>query len=75
MSEQHELMTPDNRWQTRFLVGGAILGALIGVATAYMMVRSAEQKQAGPPQISTGDALKTVVGVIGLMRGIASLGD
>ena len=75
MSEQHDLMAPDNNWQTRFLLIGTVVGALVGGATAYMLIRSAEQKQAGPPRISTGDALKTVVGVIGLMRGIASLGD
>ena len=75
MSEQHDLMTADNKWQTRFLLIGTVVGALVGGAPAYMMIRSAEQKQAGPPQISTGDVLKTVVGIIGLMRGIASLGD
>ena len=75
MSEQHDLVTSDNRWQTRFLLVGTVLGALVGGATAYMLIRGAEQKQAGPPKISTGDALKPVVGVIGLMRGIASLGD
>lgn len=74
MSE-NEIITPNEGWQTRVLVIGAVAGALIGAATAYLMIRTAAEKQGGPPKISTGDAIKTAVGVIGLMRGIASLGD
>ena len=48
---------------------------MLGVATAYLLIRTAEEKHGGLPKISTGDAVKSVIGVIGLMRGIASLGD
>lgn len=72
---QHEMITPNEGWQTRVLVIGAVAGAFIGAATAYLMIRTATEKQSGPPKISTSDAIKSMVGVIGLMRGIASLGD
>jgi hypothetical protein len=62
-------------WKTKLLVIGGVLGALVGLGTAYLLVREAEEKGSGPPEISTADAVKATVGVIGLMRGIASLGD
>lgn len=70
-----EILTPNENWQNRFLLIGTVLGAAVGAATAYLVIRTAKEKHSGPPKISTGDAVKTAVGVIGLMRGIASLGD
>ena len=67
-------MQADN-WKTQTLIAGAIVGALIGAGTAYLLARTAEESGGGPPQITTGDAIKSAIGVIGLMRGIASLGD
>lgn len=63
------------QWRTRFLLIGAGIGAVIGAGTAYLLARTAEESGGGPPQISTGDAVKAAVGVIGVVRGIASLGD
>lgn len=68
-------MTTTDNWKTRTLVVGAIVGALIGVASAYLLARTAEESGGGPPQISTGDAIKSAIGIVGLVRGIASLGD
>ena len=73
-------MPPENtpqtlNWRTKFLLIGGILGAVVGVGTAYLMARTAEESQAGPPQISTGDAVKAAVAVIGTVRGLAALGD
>ena len=65
----------NNNWQTRYLIGGAIIGGLIGLFTAYWLVRTSEDKHGAPPDISTGDVLRTTVGLIGIIRGIASLGD
>jgi hypothetical protein len=62
-------------WKTKMLVIGGVLGAVIGLGTAYLLVREAEEKGGGPPEISTADAVKATVGVVGLMRGIASLGN
>jgi len=62
-------------WQKRFLLIGAILGAIAGLAAAWMLVQSAEKKNGGPPEISGADMLRSTVGIIGIIRGIASLGD
>ncbi|MEM8856938.1 MAG: hypothetical protein AAGD96_01370 [Chloroflexota bacterium] len=73
MEEQQ--VSQNNGWQNRFLVIGAILGALAGLLSAWMLVKSAERKHDGPPEISNADLLKSTVGVIGIIRAIASLGD
>ncbi|MCP4425433.1 MAG: hypothetical protein GY803_13145 [Chloroflexi bacterium] len=60
-------------WKTKVLLIGATLGAAVGLGTAYLMVRTAEENDAGPPKIKTGDALKAGVNIVGLVRGIAAL--
>lgn len=68
------MSTTDN-WKNKTLIVGAVVGALIGLGTAYLLARTAEESGGGPPEISTGEAIKTAIGVVGIMRGIASLGD
>ena len=67
------LSTPN--WKTKFLIIGGITGALLGLGTAYLLTRTAEEAQGGPPDIGTVDLIKAGVGVVGLVRGIAALGD
>jgi hypothetical protein len=71
---QLETMT-DEQWKTRTLIVGALVGAILGLGTAYLLNRTAEETGGGPPQITTGDAVKAAIGIVGVMRGIASLGD
>jgi hypothetical protein len=61
-------------WKPKFLISGTAVGALIGLAAAYLLAQSAEEEQGGPPAISTNDMLKAGVSIIGVVRGIASLG-
>ncbi len=63
-----------NSWKTKFLVAGAAVGAVVGLGTAYLLARTAEENSSGPPTITTTDALKAGVSVVGVIRGIASLG-
>ena len=60
-------------WKIKTILIGTLLGALIGLATAYLLARTAEENQDGPPKIKTGDALKAGVNIIGVVRGIAAL--
>lgn len=62
-------------WRTKTLIIGGVIGALIGVSAAYLLARTAEESGGGPPKITTGDAIKSAIGVVGLVRGIAALGD
>lgn len=68
------MSTTDN-WKNKTLIVGAVVGALIGLGTAYLLARTAEESGGGPPEISTGEAIRTAIGVVGIMRGIAALGD
>lgn len=72
---EQENQTNNNGWQNRFLLIGAILGAIAGLVSAWMLVQSAEKKNGGPPEITSSDLLRSTVGIIGIVRGIASLGD
>jgi hypothetical protein len=65
----------DQSWKTKALIAGAVVGAAIGAGTAYLLSRAAEETHGGPPKINTADAVKAAIGVVGVMRGIASLGD
>jgi hypothetical protein len=65
----------NDNWKTRVLITGGVLGALAGLSTAYLLARAAEEKGNGPPQISTSDGIKMAIAIIGVVRGIAALGD
>lgn len=67
--------TANPNWKTNLLLVGAMGGALIGAGTAYLLARSAESNRGGPPEISTKDLLTTGIAIIGVIRGIAALGD
>lgn len=67
--------TSNPNWKTKILLVGTISGALIGAGTAYLLARSAEGNSGGPPEISTKDLLSTGIAIIGVIRGIAALGD
>lgn len=68
-------METTGNWRTKTLIIGGVIGAIIGVGTAYLLARTAEESGGGPPQITTGDAIKSAIGIVGLVRGIAALGD
>lgn len=68
-------METTGNWRTKTLIVGGLIGALIGVSAAYLLARTAEERGGGPPQITTGDAIKSAIGIVGLVRGIAALGD
>lgn len=68
-------VTSNANWKTNLLLVGAIGGAVIGAGTAYLLARSAESNRGGPPEVSTKDLLSTGIAIIGVIRGIASLGD
>lgn len=64
-----------NNWKTKALIVGAVIGAIAGVGTAYLMIRTAEENEGSMPEIKTTDAIKAILNVIGLVRGIAALGS
>ncbi len=65
----------EQNWKTRVIILSTLLGAIIGMLTGYLLSRTAEESGGQPPKISTTDAIKSTVGIIGIVRGIASLGN
>lgn len=65
----------EGNWRLRFLAGGTILGAVVGLATAYLMTKASEESRNGPPDVSVMDAVGVSLSVMGVIRAIAALGD
>lgn len=65
----------NNNWKTKIIVGSTILGAASGLIAGYLLSRTAEERGDAPPKVKTGDVLRLAIGIIGLVRGIAALGD
>lgn len=68
--------TNDESWKSRTYVMGAGLGALVGMLSAYLFVRSAEENpETGRPEpIKTGTLISLLLAVMALMRQIAESG-
>jgi gas vesicle protein len=60
--------------KNRVILGGAMLGALIGLVAALLITRRAEKNER-ETAITTGEGIKIGALVFGLLRAIASLGD
>ena len=67
--------TNDDSWKMKSYIIGGMVGATVGFITAVMLVRNSDQKHAGPPDIEITEVLKISIAAIGLVRGIAALGD
>ena len=68
-------MENNSNWKTKWLIAGALLGAIAGIGSTYLLIRTAEESADGPPEINTMDMIKAAVNVIGIVRGIAALGN
>ncbi|MFQ3647480.1 MAG: hypothetical protein SNJ54_16825 [Anaerolineae bacterium] len=66
----------DDSWKSRTYVMGVLLGAAVGLMSAYLFVRSAEENpETGRPEpIQTGTLITLVLAILGLMRQIAESG-
>ena len=71
MSEQSVLPITEKQKTTALVIGGA-LGALIGLAGAYLLVQNAQRDQK-PISVSPGEGVRLAVLVFGLLRSIATL--
>jgi hypothetical protein len=66
--------TRPGSWKSMALVVGAALGALAGLAAAFMLVRRAERRGESL-SVSTGEGLRIGLLVMGLLREVAALPD
>ena len=61
-------------WRVRAFVFGGVVGAIFGVASAYIYVRSVERRGA-PPELAPSDAGGLGLTALGLLRQIAALNE
>lgn len=69
---------PDAGWRPRVFLLGGLLGALLGLLSAYLYVRAAEERYGGakPPEApDTGDAVRLGTALLGIIRTIAEWGS
>ena len=69
------MLESNDNWKVKILIGSTVIGAVTGLAAGYFLSRNAEEKAGAPPNIQTMDILRLTIGVIGVVRGIAALGD
>ena len=67
-------MENNNNWKTKVMLIGAFLGVVTGLGAAYILVQRAEQ-QSTPPRLSPGEGVRVGLGVLGLLRMIADIGN
>jgi hypothetical protein len=75
LNQEIASMDKTENWQAKVLITGGVLGAVLGLATSWLLVRTSRETRGGPPAISTGDAIKVGITTIGLVRAVAALGD
>lgn len=63
-----------NNWKTKTLILGAVLGAVTGLAAAFIFVNQAEENN-DKPEFSAGQGVKLGLGVLGLLRLISDSGQ
>ena len=61
-------------WKNKTIAIGAIAGLALGLAAAYIVIKRAEQDNTAP-QITAGDGVKVGLGLLGVLRLIADLGE
>lgn len=61
-------------WKAMALVTGAVMGAVTGLAAAFVLVRRAERRGESL-NVSTGEGLRLGLLVMGLLREVAALPD
>ncbi len=60
--------------RNRTLIVGTLMGALVGLAGAFLLTRRAEETGTDIT-VSTGEGMRLGVMIIGLLRAVAALGD
>ena len=67
-------MSPDPNWRVRTMLLGGVLGALTGVAAAYLLIRRSEDGEQ-PPKIGAGEGVRLGLLLLGLLRQVTELGS
>lgn len=67
-------MEQDTQWKTKTLIIGGVIGALMGLGTAYLLTQRAE-REGETLKLGTGEGIRLGMLALGMLRQVASLGD
>jgi hypothetical protein len=67
-------MDMNKDWQKRVFIIGGVVGLLSGLFAAYLLVQRNNEKSSAP-DITAGDGVKVGLGVLGVMKLIADMGE
>jgi hypothetical protein len=71
---ENKMVEMDTSWAGQVMVIGAVVGALTGLAGAYLLLQRAKRK-AEPPNLNASEGIKLGLLVFGLLRQVALLGS
>lgn len=61
-------------WKNKTMLIGAIAGVAAGILAAFIVIQRAERENV-MPRMNPGDGVKIGLGVLGVLRLVADLGD
>ena len=61
-------------WKAKTIITGVVIGAAAGAVSALLMIKKAES-ESSTAKLSPGEGIQVGLGVLGLLRLIAGLGN
>ncbi len=67
-------MDINQNWQKKVIIIGGLIGLVSGLFAAYLLIQRNTEKLSGP-DITPGDGVKVGLGLLGVLKLIADMGE